>query len=248
MKSLYKISGVAIILVLWQIIFASGLVNPLFLPSPISVAQKLVSLLANSIFLADIFNTLLRTLFGFSIAIVLGVPLGIFMGYSEKIYNMFEFLIDFFRSIPATAMIPLFTLMFGIGDASKILLISFVSLLIIAFNTMYGVKNGKKLRRITGELFGLHGWKLFTKIIFPESLPYIFVGLRVAISSAFVVVVVSEMFIGTQSGLGHRIIDAQLVYDATTMYSAILVAGILGYAINKIFVLLESKVVQWSGK
>ena len=148
MKSLYKILGVAIVLIMWQIIFASGLVNPLFLPSPISVGQKLVSLLANTIFLADIFNTLLRTLFGFSIAIVLGVPLGILMGYSEKIYNTFEFLIDFFRSIPATAMIPLFTLMFGIGDASKILLISFVSLLIIAFNTMYGVKNGKKLRLV----------------------------------------------------------------------------------------------------
>ncbi len=247
MKSLYKILGVAIVLVLWQIISASGLVNPLFLPSPISVFQKLASLLSGTVFLTDIWNTLLRTLFGFCIAIVVGVPLGILMGFSEKIYNTFEFLIDFFRSIPATAMIPLFTLTFGIGDASKILLISFVSLLIIAFNTMYGVKNGKKLRRTTGELFGLHGWKLFTKVIFPESLPYIFVGLRVAISAAFVVVVVSEMFIGTESGLGHRIIDAQLVYDSSLMYSAILIAGVLGYTLSKIFLLLESKIIRWSG-
>jgi len=248
MKILYNFFGLLLAFVIWYLISTTGIVNQLFLPSPFAVCKSLLELLGGQLFWADIFITLLRTLFGFSIAVILGIPVGILMGYSEKIYNTFEFLIDFFRSIPATAMIPLFTLMFGIGDLSKILLISFFSFLIIVFNTMYGVKNGKKLRRVTGELFGLSPWKLFTKIIFPESLPYVFVGLRVAISSAFVVVIVSEMFIGTRFGLGHRIVDAQYIYDSKTMYSAIFITGVLGYAINKIFAWLEKNVVQWKDK
>lgn len=248
MKFLSKSIGVIVVLALWQIVSMSKIVNPLFLPSPVDVGSTLITLFGSGVFWLDLWSTLLRTLFGFGIAVVLGIPLGILMGYSQRVYDSFEFLIDFFRSIPATAMIPLFTLMFGIGDASKIILISFVSLLIIAFNTMYGVKNGKKLRRITGELFGLRPWKLFTKIIFPEALPYIFVGLRVAISSAFVVVIVSEMFIGTEMGLGHRIVDAQQIYDARTMYAAIFVAGALGYIINKFFLWLERNTIQWSDK
>jgi NitT/TauT family transport system permease protein len=92
------------------------------------------------------------------------------------------------------------------------------------------------------------GFELFRKVIFSEALPQIFSGLRVAISLSLIIVIVTEMFIGTNAGLGKRIIDAQLVYQTASMYAAILMTGLIGFVLNKAMMALENKVVHWKGK
>lgn len=248
MKLVFSTTIILAVFLGWSLLLSLRLANPLFLPSPAQIIQVSAHLFTDITFWLDIFHTITRTTIGFGLACIVGIPLGFLLSLMTKNCESCQFLIDFFRSIPATALIPLFSLFFGIGDLAKILLIGFVCALIIAVNTMYGVKHAKALRLVTGRLLGLSKWKLFTKIIFPESLPYIFIGLRVAISSAFIVVIVSEMFIGTQYGLGHRIVDAQSVYDSPTMYIAIFLAGFLGYALNKLFILLEDNQIQWTKK
>jgi NitT/TauT family transport system permease protein len=247
-KKPYYIIVPLLILCVWQFIASAGIVSPLFVPHPIEVLQSLVNSLAHGTMLSDIWHTLYRVLTGFAIAALVGVPLGLLMGYSNKIYNVFEFTVEFFRGIPSTALFPFFLLIFGIGDEAKFAITAWGAGLVILINSMYGVHLGKELRVRVAKTMKIKGFELFTKIILPEALPQIFSGFRVAISLALVLVIVTEMFIGTQSGLGKDIIDAQLVYQTADMYAAIIMTGIMGFLLNKIMMFCERKIVHWKGK
>jgi len=247
-KKIYYFIIPIIIVVIWFLAFNLKLISPLFLPSPQAVFLKIIQLLATTEILPDIASTLYRAFLGFIIACLIGIPLGLLMGYSDKIYSSFEFVVEFFRSIPATALFPLFLLFFGIGNQSKIAITAWAAGLVLIINSMYGVHLGKELRIKAAKTMKVKGFTLFQKIVFPEALPQIFSGMRIAISLSLIIVVVTEMFIGTNFGLGRRIIDAQLVYRISEMYAVIIIAGILGYLINKGFIFGEKKIVHWRGK
>jgi NitT/TauT family transport system permease protein len=192
--------------------------------------------------------TLERTLMAFAIATALGMPLGIALGSNERAYRSVEFLIDFFRSTPSSALIPLFLLIFGINNINKVAIAAFGAFLIVIFNCAYGVINARKQRVAAAKVMGATRWQIFKDVLFWESLQPSFVGLRSAVSMALVIVVVAEMFIGSENGLGHKIIDAQQVMNVRVMYAAIMAAGILGYALNVLFLALERRIVHWSGR
>lgn len=232
----------------WGIVSQLRLIDSFFLPGPINVITELISLLSTGIILDDLLATLERAVLAFLIAVIIGLPLGLILGSSEKIYRSFEFIIDFFRSTPATALFPLFLLIFGISDKSKIAVAAFASMLIIIFNVAYGVIHAKKARILAAKLMGASQIQIFHSIIFWESLPQTFIGLRNAVSLSLVIIIVTEMFIGTASGIGHQIIDFQIVYNIKGMYAAILLAGIIGYFLNLIFLYIEKRFLHWSGR
>lgn len=236
------------ILVVWAIFSDLKLISPLFLPTPQSVFFGILRLFASGSILPDMVFTLYRTFLGFFIGCLMGIPLGLLMGYSDRIYYSLEFVVEFFRSIPATALFPLFLLLFGIGDTSKIAIAIWSVGLIMMMNSMYGVHMGKELRIKAAKTMKMKNFNLFSKIIFPEALPNIFNGMRLAISYSLVIVIVAEMFIGTNVGLGHRIIESQLVYRISDMYAIILMTGMLGFFIQKGFMYSEMRIVHWNGK
>jgi NitT/TauT family transport system permease protein len=176
------------------------------------------------------------------------VPVGLLLGYSKAIYESMEVVVDFFRSIPVFCLFPLFLVFFGIGDTAKICTAAWSSSFIILVNTMYGVRNSTKTRRMVAQTMGATKVQILCEVIVPDALPDIVVGMRNGLSLALIVVVVTEMFMGTRFGLGREIFDASMVYQIPRMYAAILVTGLLGYALNKIFVLIERRVVHWAGK
>ncbi len=247
-KKIHYVIVPLIILVAWAILSNLKLISPLFLPTPQAAFFEIINLFASGEILPDISFTLYRTLLGFIIACLVGIPIGLLMGYSDRIYYSLEFIVEFFRSIPATALFPLFLLFFGIGDQSKIALTAWAAGLVLIINSMYGVHLGKELRIKSAKTMRMSGFTLFQKIIFPEALPQIFSGMRISISLSLVIVVVTEMFIGTNFGLGHRIIDSQLVYRISEMYATIFIAGVLGFLINKGFIFAERRIVHWKGK
>ena len=244
----YNIIGPILLILVWAVASQLQLVDKFFLPDPFTVIKKLIELIGSGAILGDLFSTLGRVILSFIIALVVGLPLGLFLGRSEKIYRSVEFIIDFFRSTPATALFPLFLLVFGITDKSKIAVAAFASMLIIIFNTAYGVMNAKKSRVLAAQIMGATKAQIFRWILFWESLPQTFIGLRSAISLSLVVIIVTEMFIGTTSGLGRKIIDSQITYEISTMYAVILLTGILGYLLNLLFLAVEKRVLHWSGK
>ena len=245
---LLPLVGPLVLFILWDIVVRVGWVKVILLPTPSSTLVTLVTGLAGGPLLTDFAVTLWRTMQAFLIAAVVGVPLGVLLGSNERAYRSVEFLIDFFRSTPSSALIPLFLLIFGVSDINKVAIAAFGALLIVLFNSAYGVINARKQRVMAAKVMGATRWQIFKDVLIWESLQPTFVGLRSAVSMALVIVIVAEMFIGSDNGLGHRIIDAQQVLNVKSMYAAILSAGALGYALNIVFLLLEKRIVHWSGR
>lgn len=240
--------GPIILLIIWDIVVRFGMIKAILLPPPLDTLITLVTGMFGGALLHDFWVTLYRTLVAFGIAVILGMPLGIALGSNERAYRSVEFVIDFFRSTPASALIPLFLLIFGTSDINKIAIACFGAWLLIVFNCAYGVINARKQRVAAAKVMGASRWQIFKDVLIWESLQASFVGLRSAVSMALVIVVVAEMFIGSESGLGHKIINAQQVMNTKMMYAAIISAGVLGYALNIGFLAIEKKIVHWSGR
>lgn len=240
--------GPILLIGIWWLAARGGWVNKDLLPPPIETLRDTASNIWSGSMAKDFSRTLARVSYSIVIAIVAGVPIGIVLGAKASIYRSVEFNIDFFRSTPATALFPLFLLLFGLGDLTKVAVAAFAAWLAIVFNVAYGVMNARQTRILAARSMGASSLRIFRDIIFFETLPQTFVGLRTAVSLALVVVIVAEMFIGATDGLGHRIIDAQISYSLTDMYGSILVAGAMGYGLNLALLFLERSVIHWSGK
>jgi len=244
-----RFSGAGVIIALWFVATSFSWVDSLFLPSPIAVVKAIGQLFVKHNFLSDILATLYRLVVGFGIGAVSGVSVGMVVGYYRKLFDVLEFPLDFARSIAVATLAPLFVLVFGLGDASKFAIAAWSSSLIILFGTLKGVQNCRKTRIMAARTMGTKRGRLFVRVILPEALPEILVGLRQGASIAIIVVVLSEMILGgSPVGLGQRVLNESLQYHVDAMYGAIIFAGILGFAINKFFAFIERRVVHWAGK
>jgi NitT/TauT family transport system permease protein len=240
--------GVIGLLAIWSLATALKWVDPVLLPSPAAAFTALWQGMDGGALGFDFVKTIYRTAMSTLIAAVIGIPLGIVLGSSEKVYRSLEFVIDFFRSTPASAMFPLFLVLFGVGDETKISVAAFGAILVILFNVAYGVMNARKTRLLAAKVMGASKMRVLFDVMLLESLPQTFVGLRNGVSLALVIIVVAEMFIGSQDGLGHSVFEAQQLFDMPRMYAAIFAAGALGYGLNLLFLLVERRFVHWSGK
>ncbi|PZO12832.1 MAG: taurine ABC transporter permease [Burkholderiales bacterium] len=240
--------GPVVLFILWDLVVRTGYIKPILLPAPMDAMGALLKGLAGGPLLTDFLVTVWRTVQAFLIAAIVGMPLGVLLGSNEKAYRSVEFLIDFFRSTPSSALIPLFLMVFGVSDINKVAIAAFGALLIVIFNSAYGVINARKQRVMAAKVMGATRWQVFKDVLIWESLQPSFVGLRSAVSMALVIVIVAEMFIGADSGLGNRIINSQQVMNVKDMYASILAAGALGYALNVLFLVVERRIVHWSGR
>ncbi|MBX3625568.1 MAG: ABC transporter permease [Rhizobacter sp.] len=240
--------GPIVLFIVWDLVVRLGFIKAILLPPPLAALGTLAGGLLGGPLLGDFLVTVWRTVQAFLIAAAVGMPLGVLLGSSEKAYRSVEFLIDFFRSTPSSALIPLFLMIFGVSDINKVAIAAFGAMLIVVFNSAYGVINARKQRVMAAKVMGASKWQVFKDVLIWESLQPSFVGLRSAVSMALVIVIVAEMFIGADSGLGNRIINAQQVMNVKDMYASILAAGALGYALNVLFLVVERKIVHWSGR
>lgn len=244
----YLILGPLSVLLLWIILTATGIISPVLLPSPLKVIITLGRLFGSFEILPDFFKTIYLWLVGLIIGILIGTPIGVLMGYSDKIYAFLEVIIDFFRSLPSIVLYPLFIIFFGLGDLPKIAIVIFATSLYTAINTIYGVKYSRESRLVVVKVLRATKWQTFSKVIFPSALPEISAGIRISLSIGLIVTVGSEMILGANYGLGKKVLDASMVYNTSEMYALIVVVGFLGYVSNKFFVFIEDKVIHWRGK
>jgi len=240
--------GVGGLIALWYFAVWIKVVDPVLLPSPTDTFRAMWTGMVGGKLGSDFLHTVERTIYATLIAAVIAIPLGIFLGASERLYRSVEFVVDFFRSTPASAMFPLFLVLFGVGDRTKISVAAFGAALVILFNVAYGVMNARKTRLLAAKVMGASRLRILTDVMLLESLPQTFVGLRSGVSLALVIVVVAEMFIGSTDGLGNRVFEAQQLFAMPDMYAAIFAAGALGYGLNLLFLLIERHFVHWAGK
>jgi len=248
LKGFLPVIGIVGLLAIWSVTTWRQWVDPVLLPSPLATFKALWAGMDGGALGFDFIKTVYRTAASTAIAAVIAIPLGIVLGSSERVYRSLEFVIDFFRSTPASAMFPLFLILFGVGDETKISVAAFGAVLVILFNVAYGVMNARKTRLLAAKVMGASRLRVLFDVMLLESLPQTFVGLRNGVSLALVIIVVAEMFIGSQDGLGHSVFEAQQLFDMPRMYAAIFAAGVLGYGLNLLFLLVERRFVHWSGK
>lgn len=239
---------IVVLLAAWQLATSSGLISPLFLAPPLQVGGALILSVQDGSLFKSLAATLLRASVGFSIGASIGVLVGIPLGYFERAYRAFAWLLDFVRSVPITALLPLFVLFLGIGDWAQVAAVAWASGLLLLVHTALGVRSVLPGRIQVARALRATPRQVLWHVILPDSLANIFIGLRTAVSYALVVTIVAEMLLSGTAGLGRSIYQASQVYATDRVYAGILMAGALGYSTNRLLELLDRRVVHWRGR
>ena len=243
-----KITGLIFILCLWQLISSLNILEPSLFPTPTESFSTLLNLLLCNDLLKEILYTFQRVITGFSFATVLGILFGLIVGGNRILDKSLEGVIDFFRSIPVITLYPIFIMLFGINDEVKIAMTFWATFWIVSLNTVYGVKQSIKVRRDVAKVYGASRIQSFRWITFYEALPQIFIGMRIAISYALLAEIMCEMFMGSNFGIGQKIYESNVKLSMPELFALVAITGLLGIFVNRIFVVLEKRIIPWAGK
>jgi len=231
-----------IVLVAWEII--GRYVNPLFLASPSAIAIAFVELVRSGELPRAIVTSLVGFLAGISLAIVVGIAIGVVMGRVRMVEYVLEPYVNALYSTPSIALIPLFILWFGVGLASKILIIFALSVFIVIINTFTGVKNLSQSVLDVGGAFGANERQIFRMIILPAALPFIMTGLRLAVGRGILAMIVAEFFTAL-SGLGGMIVKYGNFFQTAKMFVPIIVVSLFGVLAVELVKHLEVRLAPW---
>jgi len=237
-------AAILVVLLTWEILPRLHLVEPAFLPPLSVVLQTGWALVRSGELWAHIQASLSRALIGFALSIVSGVPLGLLMGWYRGFERTISPLLEALRNTAALALLPVFILLLGIGEASKISLIVYACAWPVLLNTLSGVRNVDPLLIKFGRTMGLSPLELFRKVILPAAVPTIFVGIRLAGATSLVVLIAAEM-IGAKAGLGYLIIYSQYNFQIPHMYLGILTITTIGIVFNALLVHVERRFTSW---
>ena len=188
--------------------------------------------------------SLVRMGLGYGIAVLIAVVVGVSLGLMRRGRLVAGPIVEFLRSIPPPALLPFAILVFGTGTEMKVFIIAFVCLWPILLNTIDGVTSVDPTLRETTRVYGVSRIDRIRLVVMPAAAPQIFAGMRTSLSLALILMVISEMVAST-NGIGYFVLQAQRRFNMPEMWSGIFVLGILGYALNAGFVLVERRVLRW---
>ncbi|MGH8552607.1 MAG: ABC transporter permease, partial [Methylococcales bacterium] len=192
----------------------------------------------------DALASMSRVMGGFLIGTLLALPLGLLMGTSDRIYGLFNPLVQVLRPIPPIAYIPLAILWFGLGNPPAFFLISIGAFFPVLMNTIAGVRHVDGIYLRAARNLGAGQMTLFRRVIVPAAMPYILTGMRIGIGTAFIVVIVAEM-IAVNNGLGYRIIEAREYLWSDKIIAGMFSIGLLGLGIDMVMNGLNNWLLAW---
>lgn len=230
-----------IILLLWKITNYLGIWSDYILPSPEKVYSTFLKMISDGSIFINVYASMKRVLIGFAISTAIGVPLGIFFGIYSGVYEYFKSLINFLRNTPPLALIPLLILWFGIGEESKIIIIVLASFFPIFTSTLKGIKNCDSKLIEVGRVFEFSKLQIIFKIIIPNAILDIAVGLKLALGYSFRAIIGAEL-VAASSGLGYLISDGKEMSRTDVVIVGIIVIGLLGIITDYIFSIIVKKV------
>jgi len=234
-------ASVVLGLVIWWAVTSHGVVG---LPGPIEVAGRAGDMIRSGQLLTDMGASLGRVLTGFVLGAAIAVPVGFLMGWYRVARGIIEPYIQFFRMIPPLAIIPLAIVTMGIGEVPKVFVIFLASFLSSVVAVYGGVISVDKTLINAARVLGAKDATIFLRVIIPASLPFIMVGFRIGLGSAWATVVAAEL-IAAQSGLGFRMQQAQLYYELPTIFVSLVAIGILGLAMDRTLMVAERRLTAW---
>lgn len=236
-----NLASAAIGLGLWWFFAWLGLAG---LPGPAAVAGRAAELVANGQLFRDAAASLQRVLLGFAIGTALAVPIGFLMGWYTVARGLMEPYVQFFRTIPPLAMIPLAIVFLGIGEVPKVFVITLAAFLVSVISTYQGVVNVDRVLINAARVLGARDAAVFRRVVIPASMPFILVGMRTGLGAAWSTLVAAEL-IAAQEGLGHRMQQAQIYYDLATIFVALITIGLMGLMMDRMLLWLDSRLTAW---
>lgn len=236
--------GLALFLLLLELLPRTGLVNQAYLPPFSAMAQALGSQLGSGDFWSALVSTIRGWAIGLAIAVVAGVVLGVVIGSVGWLRDATSSTIEFLRPIPSVALIPLAVLMFGTDMRSTLLLVVYASFWQVLLQVLYGVQDVDPVAHETARSYGFSRLTQVRTVIWPTALPFIMTGFRLAASVALILEITGELIIGSP-GLGREIGVAQSSGAVESMYALVIVTGLLGVAMNTVARTAEKRVLRW---
>lgn len=243
---LWKSAAVILFLAFWELgpTYLASDSTRVFLPPLHEVLIAGAELISTGALQSHIAASLTRSAAGFSIAVVLGIALGLVIAWYRPLHSFLTPLLELFRNTAALALLPVFTLLLGIGEESKITIVAFAAFFPVLLNTIAGVRTVDPLLVRAARSLGLRSPALFRKVILPSAVPTIFTGIRMAGTSAILVLIAAEM-VGAKAGLGYLITNAQNSFLIPQMYAGILTVSLLGLLVNVLLVTAERRFSRW---
>jgi sulfonate transport system permease protein len=232
-------------LILWQVSSTTGWVNPSIFPPLHVIAGALFNGIASGALVDDIAISLQRSGIAFAAAVIVGIPLGLFMGQIKAVERALDPILQLFRQTSALALYPVFILLLGLNETSKVFVIFWATLFPILLSTIGGVKEVDAKLIEMARTYGASRLTVFRRVVLPASAPAIFVGLRLSATTALLLLIAAEM-IGANKGIGFQVMNAQYNFQIPLMFAAIFLLALLGLAANAILLLLQSRLCRWA--
>ncbi|NHO83456.1 ABC transporter permease [Micromonospora sp. CMU55-4] len=243
-RALHRSAALLALAAIWETAPRAGLVDRVFLPPLSEVLAAWWELLRTGQLADHVAASLTRSLTGLALAVVTAIPLGLLIGWYRPLADLLSPLLEVFRNTAALALLPVFVLILGLGETSKIALVVYACSWPILLNTVAGVKGVDPLLIRSARSMGLNHLRLFQKVILPAAVPTVFTGVRLAGAYSILVLVAAEM-VGAKAGLGYLVNYAQYNFAIPDMYAGIITISAIGLVVNQLLVAGERRFSTW---
>lgn len=240
-RGLIFIISLAVILVIWY--FYAINTNPIIFAAPQRVGTALVALMGDQKFINALGSMLWELSLGFGLSVVTGIPIGLVMGRVKIVDEVLDPYMTAFYVLPRVAMVPLFIIWFGLGILSTVLFVYTFSFFPIILTVSQGVKNTDKLYLDVARVGCARESQIFAKVIIPSSLPYIFAGLRIGLSLAYIGVIIEQLDMVVH-GVGAFLFNAQEFYQTNVILAILVILAIIGFLLSELFKYLEKRMTH----
>lgn len=240
---------------LWVAVTGSGfwppLIRPIFLPSPAAVLHAFISLAQHGYQGNTLWHHIGVSFYRFAVAfsgcVIIGVPLGLLIGANRTVRALLEPPIQAIRPIPKLALLPLFLIWFGIGNASKIIIIAAPVFPLMVIAAMQAVRSVSAKKIQAAQSLGASRWTVFSRVILPACLPGIFTGIRMSISIGVTMLVAAELT-ATSDGIAWMSLTAAEFLSTDVVLVGVVIMAVMGFALDRAIRALETRIVHWSGR
>jgi len=240
-----NVAGFVVFFGLWQALASVGWINPVLLPSPLQLVAAAYDLMAEGILWKHTVASLGRVLTGFLLAAVVGIVLGVALGWSEMLSDFVRPLVESVRPIPPIAWTPIAILWFGVGNAPSYFLVFIGAVFPVFINTFSAVRNIDRVQINAALCLGAKPGLLIRDVVIPASLPVIFPGLRIALGVGWMCVVAAEL-IAAQSGLGYMIQQNRVLLQTQNVVAGMITIGVVGFAMSAMMEFAERRLLPWT--
>jgi NitT/TauT family transport system permease protein len=244
--AIYSIIVLSILMIIWYFA-ANRIQNTLLLPYFQDTVKEFINCWIDRKIVSNLMLTLKRVFTGFLYAFAIGIPLGLLMGYSRAAMQGISPIINSLRQIPIMAWIPLSIIWFGLGDGPTVFLITVSAIFPLVINTIAGVHGIDPTYYNAARSMGASLPNIIRDIVIPGALPSILTGCRLAMGSGWMSVICAE-FIATSAGFGFLMVEAQMRLETAQLYALMIMSGLVGFVIDKGFIVIESKLTSWRYK